>query len=107
WAPMGPGISVELSFGGGYRVPDDHWRFVTERDISRSDIDCRYVDRSTNVTIINNSTVINNTYVDNSRHTTYVAGPKRDEVQRVTGTTIKPVAIQENDKPGQTLNNDQ
>ena len=107
WAPMRPGISVELSFGEGYRVPDNHWRFVSNRDISRTDIHRHYVDRSTNVTIINNSTVINNTYVDNTRHTTYVSGPKRDEVQKVTGTTIRPVAIQDNDKPGQTLNNDQ
>jgi len=107
WAPMRPGISIEFSFGEGYRVPDNQWRFVSSRDISRADIDRHYVDRSTNVTIINSSTVINNTYVDNSRHTTYVAGPKRDEVQKVTGTTIRPVAIQENDKPGQSLNNDQ
>ena len=107
WAPMGPGISLEMSFGGGYRVPNDRWTFVSDRDINRPDIDRYYVDRSTNVTIINKSTVINNTYVDNSRHTTYAAGPARDDVQKVTGTAIRPIAIRENDKPGQTLSNDQ
>jgi len=107
WAPMGPGISVEASFGGGYRVPNDRWTFVSDRDISRPDIDRHYVDRSTNVTIINRSTVINNTYTDNSRHTKYVAGPARDDVQKVSGTALKPVAIRDNDKPGQTLSNDQ
>src|ERR1041385_7680107 len=107
WAPMGPGISVEVAFGGGYRVPNERWIFVSNRDFSRPDIDRYYIDRSTNVTIINNSTVINNTYIDNSRHTTYVAGPARDDVQKVTGTVIRPVVIRENDKPGQTLSNDQ
>ena len=107
WAPMGPGVSIEVSFGRGYRVPNERWIFVRDRDFSRPDIDRHYVDRSSNVTIINNSTVINNTYIDNSRHTTYVAGPARDEVQKVTGTPIRPVAIRENDKPGQTLSGDQ
>jgi hypothetical protein len=107
WAPMGPSISIEVSFGGGNRVPNERWIFVSDRYISSPDINRYYVDRSTNVTIINNSTVINNTYIDNSRHTTYVAGPGRDDVQKVTGTAIRPVAIRENDRPGQTLSNDQ
>jgi hypothetical protein len=107
WAPMGPGITVEVSFGDGYRVPNEHWIFVRDRDISRPDIYRHYVDRSTNVTIIKNSKVINNTYTDKNRNTKYVAGPTRDDVQKITGTAIKPVAIRENDKPGQTLRSDQ
>ncbi len=107
WAPMQPGMSIEVSFGGGYRVPNDRWIFVRDRDFNRPDIDRHYVDRSSNVTIINNSTVINNTYIDNGRHTTYVAGPARDDVQKVTGAPIRPVAIRDNGKPGQTLSNDQ
>jgi hypothetical protein len=107
WAPMGPGISIDVSFGREYRVPNERWIFVSDRDISRPDIDRHYVDRSTNVTIINNSTVINNTYVDNSRHTTYVAGPARNDVQRITGSAVVAVSIRENDKPGQSLTNNQ
>jgi hypothetical protein len=107
WAPMGPGISIELSFGGSYRVPNERWTFVSDRDINRRDIDRHYVDRSTNVTIINNSTVINNTRTDERRHTKYVAGPERDDVQKVTGAPVRTVAIREDDKPGQSLNNDQ
>jgi len=107
WAPMGPGVSVELSLGGGYRVPNERWTFVSDRDINRSDIDHHYIERSQNVTIINSSTIINNTYVDNSRHSKYVAGPAREDVQKVTGTMIKPVSIRENNKPGQTVSNDQ
>src|ERR1041385_257681 len=107
WAPMGPGISIEVSFGREYRVPNERWIFVSDRDISRPDIARHYVDRSTNVTIINNSTVINNTYVDNSRHTTYVAGPARTDVQKITGSAVVAGSIRENDKPGQALANNQ
>jgi hypothetical protein len=107
WAPMGPGISIELSFGGGYRVPDDRWTFVRDRDIMRDDVDRYYVDRSTNVTIINTSTVINNTYIDRSRNTTYIAGPARDDVQRVVGTTIQPRVIQDHATPGQAVTENQ
>jgi hypothetical protein len=103
---MGPNVSVELAIGREYRVPDERWTFVRDRDFDRPDIDRRYVDRSTNVTIINNTTVINNTYVDASRHTTYVSGPNRDDVRRATGTPVRPVSIQDNDKPGQTLLDD-
>ena len=55
--------------------------------------------------IIRNSSVINNTYVDNRRHTTYVTGPARGDIQKVTGRRVDPVVIQENSKPGQDLNN--
>lgn len=107
WAPMGPGISIDISFGRDYRVPNERWIFVSDRDFDRPDIDRHYVDRSRNVTIINNSTVINNTYSDRSRNARYVAGPAKDDVQKFTGKAIRPIVIRENDKPGQTLSNDQ
>ncbi|HTK82114.1 MAG TPA: DUF6600 domain-containing protein [Bacteroidota bacterium] len=107
WAPMGPGVSIEVSIGGGYQVPNDRWIFVSDRYITSPQVNRYYIDRTTNVTIINQSTVINNTFVDNSRHVTYVAGPGKEDVQRVTGAQVKAVALQENGKPGQVLANDQ
>ena len=107
WAPMGPGISVDISFGREYRVPADHWTFVGERDFCRSDLDRHYIDRSTNITIINNTTVINTTNVDRSRRTTYVSGPDRTEVERVTSQAVRPIAVRENDRPGQSVSGDQ
>jgi hypothetical protein len=107
WAPMRPGISIEFSFGSGYRVPNDRWIFVSDRYLASPDINRYYVDRSTNVTIINTSTVINNTYVDNSRNTKYVAGPAREDVQKVTNMAITPIAVREISKPGQVVGSDQ
>ena len=97
------GISITLSFGREYDSRHDHWMFVRERDIERSGISRYYVNRSDHERIVRNSTVINNTYVDNSRHTTYVSGPAREDLQRATGRRTNPVRIQEDNRPGQGM----
>jgi len=107
WSPMEPGISLSLSFGRPYNRDNDHWMFVRDRDFERRDINRYYVNRTDHDRIIRNSTVIRTTHVDNSRHTTYVTGPARGDVQRVTGRQIKPVSIRENTKPGQQMSNGQ
>ena len=105
WAPLEPGISLSLSFSRGYDSHNDHWIFVRDRDIDRDDIDHNYISRTDQDQIVRRSSVINNTYVDNSRHTTYIAGPARTDFQRATGRQVNPVQVQEYDKPGQEMNN--
>ncbi|HEY9166615.1 MAG TPA: DUF6600 domain-containing protein [Candidatus Kryptonia bacterium] len=107
WAPMRPGVSIEVSFGGSYNMPDDRWTFVRDRDIRRRHVDQYRVDRASNVTIIQSSSVINRTYTDNGRHAVYVAGPNGSDVQKATGKPIKLVSIQDNNKPGQALSHGQ
>ena len=107
WAPMRPGVSISITFGNYNDVPNDRWVFVRDRDIERHDISKNHIGREQNFNIMNNSTVINKTYYDNKRRSTYVAGPDRQDVQKITGRTIKPVTIHERDKPGQSMNNDQ
>jgi len=107
WAPMRPGVSISVTFGGFNDVPNDRWIFVRDRDIERHDIGRNYISRTNNSNIINHSTVINKTYYDDKRHTTYVAGPGREDVQKITGRTINSVAVHEKDKPGQSLSNNQ
>ena len=103
WAPLRPGISINIAFGREYHERDERWRFVRDRDFGRSDMGRHFVDRSNNVTIINNSTVIVNTRQDTRRNATYIAGPDRDEVQRFTQAPVKAIAIREADKPGHRL----
>jgi hypothetical protein len=107
WAPLEPGVSISFSFGRSYNSHNDHWIFVRDRDIERSDINHYYVDLNDHDRIIRNSNVIKRTYVDNRRHTTYISGPARDEVQKVIGRRVNPVAIQEYNRPGQELRNGQ
>jgi len=106
WAPMRPGISIGLSFGNDYQ-DINRWNFVRERDFGRPDMYRYYADRNEYNTIIINSTVINNTYVDRSRNTTYITGPSRNDVQRVTGRKINNISVRDNDRPGEKLNNSQ
>jgi hypothetical protein len=104
---MSPGISINISIGGRYHLPADRWVFVRDVDIERPNIRNYYIDRSRNTTIINNTTVINNTYVDRTRNVTYISGPKRSDVQRVTGRTLNVVSVRESNQPGQSLNGGQ
>ncbi len=103
WAPMGPDVSINIAFSNTYVIPYNRWVFVRERNLYRNDINRYYVDRSNNVTIINNSTIINNTYIDNSRNVTYMAGPEKREVQRKIGRNITPFMLRDNNTPGQKV----
>ena len=107
WSPMEPGVSLSMSFNRAFDSRNDHWMFVRDRDIERSDIHQYYINRADHDRIARNSVVINNTFLDSRRHATYVTGPTRVEVQRVVGRTINPVVIRENNKPGQTMSNGQ
>jgi hypothetical protein len=107
WAPIGPGVSINVAYSNSYDVPYNQWTFVRGRDFGRRDINNYYVNNSNNVTIINNSTVINNTRIDRSHNVTYNAGPERAEVEKRAGRKFTPVAIKETSKPGQNLSNNQ
>jgi hypothetical protein len=104
---MRPGLSISISFGSINNIPNNRWVFIRDQDIERHDIDRNFIDRRNNINIIRYSTVITKTYYDDKRHSTYVAGPSRDDVQKMIGRTIKPFTIHERDKPGQSINKDQ
>lgn len=105
WAPMGPGITLSISFGSSYDSSNDHWIFVRDRDIVRSDINHYYISSNDRYRIVRNSTVINNSYTDSRRQTKYAAGPTREDFQKSTGRQVIPVAIQEYNEPGRNENN--
>lgn len=107
WTPLGPNISIEMAIGGHYQSPSDNWIFVHDQYMGREDIHTYYGPRKDNQRYISNSTVINNTYIDKSRHSTYIAGPEREDVQKATGASIKSVTIREDSRPGQSMKNNQ
>ena len=107
WTPMTPGININITFGRNYYVPSERWTFVRDRDFCRHDINNYYVNQMNNYTIINNSTVIINSNVDNSRNVKYVTGPDKSDVQRHANSVIRPLTVRENDRPGQSINNNQ
>jgi hypothetical protein len=103
WAPIGPGISIDIAYSSSYNVPFNQWRFVRNRDFGRTNITNYYVNSSSNTTIINNTTVINNVRDDRSRNVRYNQGPDRFEAQRRSGKKFTPVVVRERVKPGQNL----
>ena len=107
WAPMGPGMSVGMSFSNNYNNYSNHWIFMNDRYFGRNNINRYYASQNDYDMLLRNSSVINNTYVDNSRQTTYISGPTRSDVRGVTRRRVSTYAIQENDVPGQSLSNGQ
>jgi hypothetical protein len=117
WAPLGPSVTITVAAGGGYNPPPHYWSFVPQQYVTSPHVTNYYVNEQQNVTIINNTTVIhnttivNNTYnnttiVDNNVNNThvtvnnYAGGPDPGEVSRVTGTTLRPIAVRESNTPG-------
>jgi hypothetical protein len=82
WAPLGPGISINISFN----APSFWWNFVPQRYITYRAWH-NYCAPPRRVTRVYNQTVIiNNYYSSNNR--TYVYGPRRDEIERVTRRSV-------------------
>ncbi|MEP6513414.1 MAG: DUF6600 domain-containing protein, partial [Parafilimonas sp.] len=100
WAPLGPrrGIGVGVSFG--YGISANLWMFTPTRYITSPYIGRYCVNRTRNVTIINNTTVINNYNTYNHRR--YIAGPRRIDVERNTHQRINVVQINNASRPGET-----
>jgi hypothetical protein len=89
-----------------YEIPYQHWVFVPEKHMGEKNISEYYGPRRNNETLLKKTSVVKNTYEDKDRHTTYVSGPPRQDVEQSTGKKFQPVALKENDKPGQKINNE-
>jgi hypothetical protein len=98
WAPLMPGISISLSFGSDYRVPNNYWAFAPEAYINRPNVYNYYVPHSRVVNIINNTTIVNNTYVYGGR--SYIAGPGATDIQRYTHQRPQVYAVNNASRPG-------
>jgi len=94
WAPLWPSVGVHVSVG----FPVHHWVFVPRRRFLARNIYNYCVPRQNIAVIYNQTTVINNTYVYDNR--TYVAGPSRTELQRVTRSTVPVYEVSNGTRPG-------
>ena len=98
WAPLLPGISIGISFGGGYHVPDNYWVCAPQAYVNNPNVYNYYVPQSRSVTIIQNTTIINNTYINNNQ--TYIAGPRQEEIREATHQNVRVYRINNADRPG-------
>ncbi|MET4082397.1 hypothetical protein ABIB40_002355 [Pedobacter sp. UYP30] len=96
WAPMGPSININISFGRRYALPNYCWNFIPRRSIYNNYYP-RYNYGRNNV-YIRNTTIINNTYVYNRR--TYYGGPSKSDIRRATNRDVTVYGINRTSRPG-------
>lgn len=104
WAPLGPNVSISVSANGGYNPPSHYWCFVPQQYVTSPRVNNYYLNEQQNVTIINNTTIVNNRNSDTRVNVNnYAGGPDPATVSRVTGTTLRPVALRESNTPGENM----
>jgi hypothetical protein len=82
WAPLGPGMGINVSVN----IPSFWWVFVPQRYISNRYWQNYCAPRGRYSQIYNQTTIINNYYRNDNR--SYVYGPRRDEIERVTNRSV-------------------
>lgn len=96
WAPLMPGLTIHVAVN----IPTNYWVFVPKRRFVSRNIYNYYAPRRNVYKIYNQTTVINNTYVYNNN--TYVSGPARRDVERVTRKSVPVYQVSTSDRPGRT-----
>jgi hypothetical protein len=97
WAPLGPGFGINFSF----HAPMSHWVFVSQRRFRHRNFHRYYVPSYQVANIYNRTTVINNTYVHNNQ--TYISGPSRRELERVTRSNVPVYQVNDSARPGRSV----
>ena len=90
WAPLMPGMNHGVSLSINL-FPSNYWTFMPSRYMGMNNIGNHFVNRSQNVTIVNNITIINNYGTENSGR--YSMGPSAADVQRQTGRTVQQMRV--------------
>lgn len=107
WIPLGHDYQHKNTVDNTYYGRRDNWTFVEEKYFGRRDMNKHSAPRTNNEVIINNSSIVTNTYFDKDRNTTYITGPDKTEVEKSSNTNIKQIALKDNEKPGQSVNDEQ
>jgi hypothetical protein len=94
WAPLGPGIHINMAVN----IPHHHYVFVPQRRLVHRRMNRYFVARPHVMNVYQNTTIINNTVVHNQR--TYIAGPNRGELQRVSRRNIPVHQVSNAGRPG-------
>jgi hypothetical protein len=100
WAPLPPRVQfyASVSFPVYSR-----WVFVPRRRLLSRNVYNYYIPHRNVTVVYNRTTVINNTYVYNNR--TYISGPSRSEIQKVTRRNVPVYEVNNSNRPGRAAVN--
>jgi hypothetical protein len=97
WAPIGPGVSLDVAYGSNYDIPYDYWTFAPQIYINSPQIYNYYVPRTRVRSFFGRTTIINNFYTRNNRR--YVAGPRANDIERITRNRVTVYNINNINRP--------
>jgi hypothetical protein len=96
WAPLAPSFSFNIAVN----LPNFYFVFIPRNRIYHHYAHRYYAPYGNRVRIYNQTTIINNTVIYNNN--SYVAGPNRREIERVTNRSVPVYQVQGSDRAGRT-----
>lgn len=101
WAPLMPGISMQMAYHHYYGIPHHHWNFVPYRYITYRHVYTHCIPRPRIVNIIHHTTIVTHHYTDHRRRS-YFSGPSRKEIERTNRRPVEVYKINDSHRPGRT-----
>jgi hypothetical protein len=101
WAPLMPGLSVNVSVNYYNSIPNHYWVFVPHRYILHRHFHRYYVPRPQVVTVYRQTTIITNNY-NYGRRSTFFTGPSRREIERTNRERVEVYSVNDRNRPGRT-----
>lgn len=101
WAPLMPGLSINVSVNYYNSIPNHYWMFVPHRYILHRNFHRYYVPRPQVVTVYRHTTIITNNY-NYGRRTTFFTGPSRREIERANRERVEVYSVSDRSRPGRT-----
>ncbi len=102
WAPLMPGLSINISANYYNTIPSSYWVFVPHRYILHRHFHRHYVARPQVVTVYRQTTIITNNYNYGGRRTTFFTGPSRREIERTNRERVEVYSVSDRSRPGRT-----
>jgi hypothetical protein len=101
WAPLTPGLSINVSANYYNTIPNSYWVFVPHRYILHRHFHKHYVPRRQVVNVYRQTTIITNNY-NYGRRTTFFTGPSRREIERTNRERVEVYSVSDRSRPGRT-----
>jgi DNA segregation ATPase FtsK/SpoIIIE-like protein len=98
WAPLMPGMGIDVSFSVYNRIPNHCWNFVPYQYVTYRRVYAHCVPRPTVVNIIHQTTFV--TYNRHDNHHAYFTGPSRREMEHDGRTRVPQYRVDSRNTPG-------